>query len=57
MLDQTHSRMNLINKSLSRLMVGHALRVSEALALKPEDVANGYITVRRLKGSQRREAK
>lgn len=34
-------------------MIAHALRVSEALALKPENISNGFLIVERLKGSQR----
>jgi len=38
---------------LWRLMVGHALRISEALSLRAEDISAGYLTIQRLKGSQR----
>jgi integrase len=39
--------------TLWRLMAAHALRISEALALRADDVAGGFLVVNRLKGSQR----
>jgi len=36
-----------------RMMAKHALRVSEICALRPCNVEGGYLTVQRLKGSQR----
>jgi len=39
--------------TLWKLMVSHALRISEALALRADDVAGGFLTIQRLKGSQR----
>ena len=39
--------------TLWRLMAAHALRISEALSLRADDVAGGYLVVTRLKGSQR----
>jgi integrase len=38
--------------TLWRLCAAHALRISEALATRACDIQNGFITVRRLKGSQ-----
>lgn len=37
---------------LWRVCAFHALRISEALALRAEDIQNGFLTVRRLKGSR-----
>ena len=39
--------------TLWRLMAAHALRISEALSLRADDVAGGILTIQRLKGSQR----
>jgi integrase len=38
--------------ALWRLCASHALRISEALAIRSCDIENGFLTVRRLKGSQ-----
>ena len=38
--------------TLWKVCVAHALRISEALAIRPCDVQAGFLTVRRLKGSQ-----
>jgi integrase len=37
---------------LFRLMLAHGLRVSEAIGLRPQDVADGFLCVQRLKGSE-----
>jgi integrase/recombinase XerD len=37
---------------LWRLMLGHGLRVSEALGLRAQNVQNGFLCVQRLKGSE-----
>lgn len=39
--------------TLWRLMACHALRISEALCLRADDVAGNVLTIQRLKGSQR----
>jgi integrase len=39
-------------KTIFRLLAAHGLRVSECLALRRDDVANGFLVARRLKGSQ-----
>lgn len=39
--------------TLWRVIAAHALRISEALSLRADDVANGFLVVKRLKGSQR----
>ena len=39
-------------KTIFRLLAAHGLRVSEVLALRRDDVANGFLVARRLKGSQ-----
>ena len=39
--------------TLWRLCAAHGLRISEALSLRPCDVEGGFLTVQRLKGSQR----
>jgi integrase/recombinase XerD len=39
--------------TLWKLCAAHALRISEALALRADDIAGGFLVVKRLKGSQR----
>jgi hypothetical protein len=43
--------------TLWRLMAAHALRISEALSLRPCNVEGGFLTIQRLKGSQRTRQK
>jgi integrase len=38
--------------AIFKVMASHGMRVSEVLALRRDDVANGFIVARRLKGSQ-----
>jgi integrase len=38
--------------TLWKVCIAHALRISEALAIRPGDIQCGYLTVKRLKGSQ-----
>lgn len=38
--------------TLWKVCAAHALRISEALAIRPCDIQCGYLTVKRLKGSQ-----
>jgi len=40
-------------RTMWKLAAAHGLRVSELCALRPADVENGFLTVSRLKGSQR----
>ena len=40
-------------QTIFRLLAAHGLRVSEALSLRRADVECGYLTIQRLKGSQK----